>query len=798
MRIPGFRRAKPTKFSDDKEHAGRAGAPKSDSRVSNVSAGDPYAADHPWQPGDPDQLGRAGFARRIAQSIIDHPTDAGLVVGVYGPWGEGKTSLLHMVDAELKRSREIETLWFNPWYFRGQEALVLSFLSQLAAKLEVRLGTSSDEFKRLLNKYGSVLSALPLSVYGVDPGKLMTAVADRLKESDLEALKDRLNKILDEKRIDLVVFMDDIDRLDRGEIHSVLKLVKLAAGFRHVTYVLSFDDEMVAAAVGEAYGGDATAGRSFLEKIVQVPLRLPRVEDTTLLQLALGEVDRALMHARCEVATEQVHEFRRYFDPLFEARPRTLRAGKRYGNSLSFALPLLEGEVRIADLLLLEAVRAFAPSVYSSIPARRDLLIGHGHDNGGRSAQKEKDEAVAAWNALLSPAEPSERRALADLLQHLFPRVGRFTQNMHYGSDWDTRWAKEQRVASTDYFDRFFQYSVPPNDVSDVGVRELMEVLGSGDVDAATGQYDTLLSPANAKRLVFKLRLQEDHLSPVAAKALIRVLLRRGGALPRPRSFFGFDAPQAQAIILLTQALRRVPLDERFAIAEEVLSEPTTLTFAAECFQRIRHRPSDGEGDRARTVTAEEEARLQDILRRRLSAAGAVSPVYLEGGEGTQLLLHMWATFAGRDETEVVLKSRFIAEPAEAARLIAAFASQAWDMSTGLPLPKEIDRNQYDALARLIDPALVVEALQTAYGEMMATGTGTQDEGTESESDIPDDIRLARRFAFLHQIATQAATTGPGVDEHVLNVPASMSASTAASVPDNGPQPPAGAEEPSG
>src|SRR5438094_267400 len=53
----------------------------------------------------------------------------------------------------------------------------------------------------------------------------------------------------------VVLFIDDVDRLDRKEIQAAFKLVKLSAGFDHTSYVLAFDDEMVAAALGETYGG---------------------------------------------------------------------------------------------------------------------------------------------------------------------------------------------------------------------------------------------------------------------------------------------------------------------------------------------------------------------------------------------------------------------------------------------------------------------------------------------------------------------------------------------------------------
>ena len=145
-----------------------------------------YATDRPWKQGDPDPLHRTEYAKRIAETLARRTTQPeGLVVGLYGPWGEGKTSLLHMIEAHLA-AEEVEAIWFNPWYFTSQDALIRGFFDELAQKLSLRLGTHADEFKRVLDKYGSLLSALPISVGGIDPGRAMTAVGGRITSSSLE------------------------------------------------------------------------------------------------------------------------------------------------------------------------------------------------------------------------------------------------------------------------------------------------------------------------------------------------------------------------------------------------------------------------------------------------------------------------------------------------------------------------------------------------------------------------------------------------------------------------------------
>ena len=109
----------------------------------------------------------------------------------------------------------------------------------------------------------------PCGVVQVKPGDAAKGVGEAMSNVGLDALRRRIEGMLDETNKRLVILIDDIDRLDRDETHAIFKLVKLSASFRHTSYVLAFDDSVVSAALGERYGaGGAPAGRAFLEKII--------------------------------------------------------------------------------------------------------------------------------------------------------------------------------------------------------------------------------------------------------------------------------------------------------------------------------------------------------------------------------------------------------------------------------------------------------------------------------------------------------------------------------------------------
>lgn len=60
--------------------------------------GPSYAADQPIDSKLQDRLARWPFAQRLAQTIAHRTDPNSLVVGIYGVWGDGKTSVLRMMQ----------------------------------------------------------------------------------------------------------------------------------------------------------------------------------------------------------------------------------------------------------------------------------------------------------------------------------------------------------------------------------------------------------------------------------------------------------------------------------------------------------------------------------------------------------------------------------------------------------------------------------------------------------------------------------------------------------------------------
>src|SRR5437016_2569129 len=83
-----------------------------------------YQGDRAIESPNEDRFGRAEFARRIAQVIAKRQDAGSIVVGIYGPWGDGKTSVLNMVGHFLNDFPNTITFRFNPWRFSSEDQLL--------------------------------------------------------------------------------------------------------------------------------------------------------------------------------------------------------------------------------------------------------------------------------------------------------------------------------------------------------------------------------------------------------------------------------------------------------------------------------------------------------------------------------------------------------------------------------------------------------------------------------------------------------------------------------------------------
>ena len=117
-----------------------------------------FSSDKPVSLAGEDKFQRYGFSKGIANIIIGKEEEASLVIGVYGAWGEGKTSVINFIETELKTKNNIISIKFNPWRYNDENLLLIHFFQTLANALDANLKYKKEKIGDQLKKYAKLLT----------------------------------------------------------------------------------------------------------------------------------------------------------------------------------------------------------------------------------------------------------------------------------------------------------------------------------------------------------------------------------------------------------------------------------------------------------------------------------------------------------------------------------------------------------------------------------------------------------------------------------------------------------------
>jgi predicted KAP-like P-loop ATPase len=196
-----------------------------------------YSADKAITSHVEDAYSRKGFAVQLANALADTELSGGYVVGLYSPWGYGKTSTLNMVIEQLEtranEKNDVVILKFNPWIFTTHENMVASLFNDLADSLGRAIPSQKEKIGSTIQKYAQAFQPLSASIphFGSVGGSIVGGIGQLLSNTTLEQMKSKLESILKEAEKRVIVVIDDVDRLDNEEIFQLFKIIKIVIDF---------------------------------------------------------------------------------------------------------------------------------------------------------------------------------------------------------------------------------------------------------------------------------------------------------------------------------------------------------------------------------------------------------------------------------------------------------------------------------------------------------------------------------------------------------------------------------------
>lgn len=438
-----------------------------------------------------DKLHRTTFVKALAEEIDINKGQDCNVIGLYGKWGIGKTSLLSLLQIELE-DKYFFTTYFNPWRYKDEDFMVRELFLKIleGSGNDTKRKSKRKKIGKYLSKYSEYISVPKITIVGglevdvSDTAKGIVKGAGELLQGaeTIDTLKEKINEALRSLALPLVIFVDDVDRLDISEIQSLFKLVKLTANFDNLIYVIAFDDEMVAKALSKNYGiGEIADGRSFLEKIVQLPLRIPYVNDRERFNYTLYLFNEWAAKNNFDLPEAYQSEFFQCYRGLHDYLIKTPRDSKRLINAVSFSYRCLKDEVNVYDIIILETIRIFSPQVFNTITSYKGYLFSNHIQSISDFERSRIESAKTNFTNEVGSIMP----IIQNSFNFMFPLNNFFSRIVTSKKDeFLDNLSRYQRVSVKRYFDRFLEFRIGDEDISDKEFKGIFSALNDENYDS--------------------------------------------------------------------------------------------------------------------------------------------------------------------------------------------------------------------------------------------------------------------------------------------------------------------------
>jgi energy-coupling factor transporter ATP-binding protein EcfA2 len=372
---------------------------------SSVDAGVQLLADLPISGAAEDLLARRATAQRLVELACAAPLAASRAVGLVGPSGAGKTSIVRMAVELLAQRSELAVVSLDASHHAGAQALIDALLGHLTEFfLTAGVLDTSDRLRDQLVRYGWIVSDIA-KIAGVK-----VDVAGALSRSP-EAVRAEIVEMTQEVGKRIVIVLDHVDRFAEREMTATLEALRFYAAIPYVAIVLPLDRRAVARRLSDEDDRDPEV----LERLLQVELAVPPADRVLLARLVGGGLGRL-----AERLGRDLDAALPLFDPdhpedgLGLDLVQTPRDAKRAVNALSASLALMPPGADPRTVCLELLLRLLVPVIdgprldaraYLRDPAARAALLGE--LERAVSGHRRAAAARAALRALFAVSELS-------------------------------------------------------------------------------------------------------------------------------------------------------------------------------------------------------------------------------------------------------------------------------------------------------------------------------------------------------------------------------------------------------
>lgn len=327
------------------------------------------------KPTTEDKIGIGDYVEIMGKKIIStflNNKGSSFAINIEENYGYGKTSFLLILHQWFKKQYKGQVTWidFKPWLCDDTRTLIIEFFHLLAKESDVNIDLHND-----LIKYGNALASGVLHINNLFNSS----------KNPLKSMHDRIDKKLKKKHKPIIITIDDLDRLDKDEVLSVLKLIRDTADFPNIFYITAAEYTYLSETLKQC---GITHPDRYLEKFFNLTLYLPAYE------MNYGEQIQKNIenYLKSELPNDKEKEIdlrnvceENIVETIWNQCFTNVRDFKRFTNQLFLYLEeIRKTEYCLYDAVFVALLEYKCPEIYKILRDNDDILLGvskSGNDN---------------------------------------------------------------------------------------------------------------------------------------------------------------------------------------------------------------------------------------------------------------------------------------------------------------------------------------------------------------------------------------------------------------------------------
>lgn len=503
---------------------------------------------------DYDLFDRTGVVNQLYSSLISClGTSYSFVIGLEGPWGSGKTTIIKNVIKKIGEKSPDDFIIIDeldPWKYDTQQALLTSLFDNILDKTGIKFSNST--LKTISNNL--INSIIGYNIAGNIAGNI---VFQKNADEETKKLKEQICEYLKQTKKTIVVFVDNMDRATADNIIFLLKIINTVFDMNRVVFVLSYDKNRV----NEILDRNLHINKHYIEKIIQQEICVPKLNRNKL-RGVIGDCLHKLLNLY------GLHKYKD-FDYIIDFLAKytsDIREFKRIMNSICSVLSS-ENKLYKPDLLTLEIIRFLAPVLYEEIHSNPIYYVSVDSKRNSElfvsSYEQEKfnKEGKEYFNAL----QEKYGKKYLTLLSNVFPYVDRFLKGYElkqmYQGDIDRvdQIKLNCGVASAKYFDLYFyfgenEYVMVSKSYSDF-IDLILKEKKNDTLENIPELFDQLFNNLPIyyhREIIDKLWIERNNFDNDLNLPILIGLITNSQKIDKEAEFFGLSAYQRACAIMAT------------------------------------------------------------------------------------------------------------------------------------------------------------------------------------------------------------------------------------------------------